>query len=135
MSANLQAYNRYKTMSIQTASPDRLLIMLYDGLLLAMRTAKAHIEEKNLPEAHRQLVKAQDIVRELRNTLKMEYEISHALAALYDYFLRRLTEANIKKSVEPIDEIYPRVEELREAWVQAAMKLRAEAAQPTSVNP
>ncbi|CAM3952042.1 flagellar export chaperone FliS [Alicyclobacillus pomorum] len=132
MSVNPQAYARYKAMSVQTASPDRLLIMLYDGLLLAMRSAKEQILASNLPEAHRQLVKAQDIVHELRNTLKMEYEISHALAALYEYFLRRLTEANVKKAVHPIDEIYPRVEELREAWVQASMKLRTEAAMPVS---
>lgn len=134
MAVNPQAYARYKTMSIQTASPDRLLIMLYDGLLLAMRAAKDQIQAENLTESHRQLTKAQDIVRELRATLKMEYEISHALAALYDYFLRRLIDANLQKSVEPIDEIYPRVEELREAWVQAAMKVKAGDEAPTAAR-
>jgi flagellar protein FliS len=124
MPANLQAYARYRTTSIQTASPERLLIMLYDGLIRFIVGAKVSIESNDLTEVHRQLVKAQDIVLELRSTLKMEYAISHNLAALYDFFTRKLVDANVKKSIEPLDEILPIIQELRETWVQAAMKLK-----------
>lgn len=125
MTTAQQAYMKYKSTSVQTASPERLLIMLYDGLLSSMAAAKIAIVAKHPEESHRQLKKCQDIVFELRNTLKMEYEISHALAALYDYFQRRLADSNIKRSIDPLDEILPRIQELREAWVQASIELRS----------
>lgn len=125
MTTAQQAYMKYKTTAVHTASPERLLIMLYDGLVRSMDAAKVAIATSNAEEAHRQLTKCQDIIWELRTTLDMQYEISHALAALYDYFQRRLVEANIKKSAEPLDEILPRIQELREAWVQASIQLRS----------
>jgi flagellar secretion chaperone FliS len=125
MTTAQQAYMKYKSTSVQTASPERLLVMLYDGLIRSIETAKVAITLNQPQESHRQLTKSQDIVWELRTTLKMEYEISHALAALYDYFQSRLVDANVRKSIEPLDEILPRIQELREAWVQASIQLRS----------
>lgn len=127
-----QVYAKYKTTSVYTAGPERLLIMLYDGLLKAMGTARVAIIGQNLTEAHTQLIKSQDIVVELHTSLNMDYEISHALASLYEYFTRKLVEANIAKSVEPLDEIEPRIRELRDAWVQAAATIRE--SEPERVN-
>lgn len=126
------AHTAYRSASVQTATPERLLIMLYDGLIRLMKTAQSAIVAGDVPEAHKNLIKSQDIVIELKSTLKMEYEISHALAALYDYFLRRLQEANVSKTPEPLEDILPRVEELREAWVQAAVIVRSESANSQS---
>lgn len=120
------AHTAYRSASVQTATPERLLIMLYDGLIRFVRLAQSAIVSDDVPEAHKNLIKSQDIVLELKSTLKMEYEISHALAALYDYFLKKLREANVSKMVEPLEEILPRVEELREAWVQAAVIVRSD---------
>lgn len=122
------AYTAYRNTSVQTASPDRLLIMLYDGLIRFIEQSKTAIQSGSMQEAHINSKKAQDIVIELRSTLKMEYEISHALASLYDWFLKQLIESNVNKSAEPLDNILPRIRELREAWVQAATIVRAEGA-------
>ncbi|MCL6454450.1 MAG: flagellar export chaperone FliS [Alicyclobacillus sp.] len=134
MHVSYGAYAAYRNTAVQTATPEGLLIMLYDGLVRFTRQARAAIVEGDVPNAHTNLRKAQDIVVELRNTLKMEYEISHALAALYDWFYKRLLEANVEKSVAPLDDILPRIEELREAWVEAARIVRSQSAQGTGTG-
>ncbi len=116
----MNAYNQYKTTSVQTADPGKLLLMLYDGLLLSLRKGKQAVEAGKLKEAHQNLIKAQDIVSELMSTLKMEYEISQNLFQLYDYWKRRLVEANVKKDTQIIDEVLSLVRELRAVWAQAA---------------
>lgn len=120
------AYATYRNTAVQTASPDRLLVMLYDGLIRFIQQGRQAIEAGDVQSSHNHLRRAQDIVVELRNTLKMEYEISHALGALYDWFFKQLLDANLKKSVDPLDDILPRIEELRDAWVQAAQIARSE---------
>lgn len=120
------AHNAYRRTNVETATSEGLLVMLYDGLLRFMRVAQNAIEVGDIAIAHKYLIKSQDIVVELRNTLDMDFDISHALESLYDYFWRKLVEANVNKQAEPIEEIRPRIEELREAWVQAAVIVRSQ---------
>jgi len=72
-----------------------------------------HIEEKNT-----NLLKAQNIIRELMVTLNMDYEISQQMFAMYDYILNRLIEANIQNSVAYLDEVEGLVTEFRDTWKQ-----------------
>ena len=62
--------------------------------------------------------KAQAIIRELRSSLDMDKatEFGETMAGLYDYFDRRLQEANMDKKPEPIDEVIERVKTIRDAW-------------------
>ena len=76
---------------------------------------------------HNNLVKAQNIVRELRGALISRGEgededLVNNLIALYDYFDRRLQEANVKKNREIVHEIIARMSDLREAWAEAYSK-------------
>ncbi|MDI3328442.1 MAG: flagellar export chaperone FliS [Alicyclobacillaceae bacterium] len=119
-----QAYAAYRAASVQTAPPDRLLLMLYDGLVQFLEGAREALSARRWEDAHRQLVRSQDILRELMVTLNMEYEISRSLMALYDYYYRRLVEANVKKETGPVEEVLAHVRELREAWAQAALASR-----------
>ncbi|WP_067932387.1 flagellar export chaperone FliS [Alicyclobacillus kakegawensis] len=124
------AYAAYRQASVQTASPDRLLIMLYDGLIAALENAKAALESGDVDVSHKQLMKAQSIIREgLWGPLDMRYEISKPLASLYQYFHQRLVEANLKKDVHPVVEVLDHIRGLRETWVEAAAKARQEQAQ------
>lgn len=122
---NSNAYNQYKTTSIQTASPEKLLLMLYEGLLRFLGQALESLEARDYPEVNRLLKRSQDIIGELMATLNLDYEISHRLWALYDYFLQRLIEANVKKEPQPILEVRGLVSELQEAWIQAAGSFRS----------
>ena len=130
MSALRQAQT-YKSAAVNTATPNSLLLMLYDGAIKFMRIADKAFEcEDPLgfnQTIHNNLVKAQNIVRELRGALISngegeEGDLVNNLIALYDYFDRRLQEANIKKNREIVGEIITRMSELREAWAEAHTK-------------
>lgn len=120
MNMNAQVYDQYRKTTVETLSPAKLLLMLYDGALNSLRTAHKAIEEKDLTLAHNQLIKAQDIVTELMATLNMGIPISQQLYSLYDYIQRRLIEANTNKDSAIIDEAYEFISELRDAFAQAA---------------
>ena len=71
MQENLMMYEKYKKTSAATMSPGRLLIMLYDRAIKAVEDAIDNIDDQQAAEAHKHIIKAQDIVLELRNTLNM----------------------------------------------------------------
>jgi len=121
-------YDKYKQLSIETASPERLIIMLYDGALKYLNQAKNAINVKNIEQTNNFIIKTQDIIGELMVTLDMNYEISHRLYSLYDYFNRRLIEANVKKDPGILDEVINHISELRQSWAEAAIKAKS---QPT----
>ncbi|HET9519060.1 MAG TPA: flagellar export chaperone FliS, partial [Actinoplanes sp.] len=89
---------RYMADAIATASPARLLIMLYDRLVLDLTRGEQALLDGNRAEANTQLQHAQDIVTELRMSLNMdEWSGAPGLAALYTFIETELVTANIKK--------------------------------------
>jgi flagellar secretion chaperone FliS len=121
-------FQAYRSASVQTATPERLLIMLYDGLVGSIQIAISSIQNGEFNNANKQLIKAQNIVRELHSTLKMEYEISTSLATLYDYFHRELVKANVNKKAQVLQEILPIIKDMRDTWAQAALQVQKEKA-------
>mgnify|MGYP000890506612 FL=1 len=120
MNANrMNPYNQYRMTSVQTANPEKLLLMLYDGLVVCLKQAKQAVEEKKMDQAHTSLIQGQDIITELMNTLNMDYDISENLYKLYDYQRQQLIEANIKKDAEIIDQVLTFTSDLRQTWAQA----------------
>lgn len=122
MSVHAQAYERYRASMIETASPGRLLLMLYDAAVQNLDLARKGLADGNIPSVHKHLVKTQDIVMELMSTLNMEYEISKNLYSLYDYLYRRLVQANVEKSAELVDEVRGFIVELRDTWREAVKR-------------
>lgn len=119
----------YRANSILTASPGQLVLMLYDGVLksLAM-TREAHTwdeeEPRRLEVINTQLLKAQQIISELQDGLNHEAggEFSQTMEKLYDYHNRRLFEANLKKTIEPVLEVERLFVDLRDAWAEMLQK-------------
>lgn len=128
MSLNKAAY-QYQQSSVFTATPEELTLMLYNGCIKAIRFAEISVDEKNYEKANYYICKAEAIIRELRNTLDMKYEISENLYNLYTYFLNRLIEANVKKDNTLLEEVLHFVEEIRDTWSQAMKQARIENAQ------
>lgn len=120
---SMNPYQAYKNTAVQTASPAKLLLMLFDGLLSSLENAGAAIREGFLEDANRQLIKAQNIVLELRSSLKMEYEVSQSLESLYDYYYRRLVDANVQKNEQILSELRPLIQGLRDTWYQASLQV------------
>lgn len=119
MSVNAQAYEQYKNSIVETASPGRLLLMLYDAGIRNLDGARQAIDENNVQEAHKCLLRAQEIVVELMSTLNMDYDIAKNLYNLYEYFYRQLVQANIGKNAELVDEVRDFMAELRDTWREA----------------
>ena len=129
----------YKSTSVNTSSPADLVLMLYEGILRFLNNARGGFNIKDPVEYHQtineNLQKAQAIIRELRSCLDVEKagEFGETMTGLYDYFDRRLQEANMEKTQAPIDEIYDRMTVIRDAWdemVQREIKGAVSAQQP-----
>jgi flagellar protein FliS len=116
------ALNQYKENSVYTASPEELTLMLYNGLVKFIMQARSGLESKDTEKAHSGIIKAQNILDYLQKALDKQYEVSSGLDMVYDYMIRRLVEANIKKDNEILAEVLDFAKELRETWSQA-MKL------------
>lgn len=119
--------NRYLETSIQTATPAQLLVMLYDGAIRFCKMGIEAIDNKQYDQANKHLLKVQDIVSEFVITLDKGAPMAEQLLLLYEYFIHRLTEANVKKEAEPVKEVLGYLMELKETWVQASVTARREA--------
>lgn len=120
------ALNAYQQNSVNTASKEKLLIMLYEGLVKFIKQAISALEENDLQKAHTNFIKAQNIILEFMATLNMEIggELSKSLMALYDYMYRRLVEANTKKNIEIAKEVLEFSEELKSTFEEAYKSLK-----------
>ncbi|MGM9570908.1 MAG: flagellar export chaperone FliS [bacterium] len=112
-------YAKYKQNQILSTPPEKLVLMLYDGLIRFINQAKKAIAEKKIEEAHNNIQRAKLIARELLLGLDRSIPISEQLAALYDYMHFRLIKANVKKDTAMLDEVLQMTVELRETWEQA----------------
>ncbi|HDK7174853.1 TPA: flagellar export chaperone FliS [Clostridium botulinum] len=115
------AYNTYKNNSVNFASKDQLLLMLVDGAVKFSKIARQAMIDKDISKVHKNLVKTQDIFYELMATLDVNQaeQWGHQLMSIYEFIVRRLGEANIKKDVTIIDEIIPLIEDIRNTWYEA----------------
>jgi flagellar protein FliS len=115
---------RYLADSIATASPARLLIMLYDRLVLDLTQGEEAIRAGDRGAASDRLMHAQDIIAELLATLDpTAWDGAEGLAALYRFLLQELVQANIKQDAGRAGACRELVEPLRDAWRDAALAL------------
>ena len=115
--------DQYKQMQIKTASPGKLLLMLYQGAVKFMKLAKKNIKEGKIEESHKNIIKSQNIILELQNTLDKEQggEIAVRLENLYDFIYRELIQANLNKNTKHLDNVIPLVEELFVTYKEIVM--------------
>lgn len=118
------AYNSYRNNSVLTSSPQELTLMLYNGAIKFCVQSKQAIEGEDVQEAHRLIMRAQDIILELQVTLDHKYPISEELNRLYDFILFQLREANVTKEVEHLDIAADFIREIRDTWVEATRSSR-----------
>jgi len=116
--ANPQAY---RESSVLTASPEQLVVMLYDGAGRFLRQAEAAYGEGALEHAHDRLNRGEAIIDELLATLDMDQgQVAERLQAIYVYCKRCLTESRRDRDVTKIRLVVRLMGELREAWAQVA---------------
>ena len=114
------AQDTYRKQGILTANPVELIVMLYDGLKKNIVLARRLIERSDAAKAHKHLMKAQDIITELMNSLDMSFEISEDLLSIYEFMLRILEEANLNKDASQLEAIVEIVTSLRDTWQEVS---------------
>lgn len=110
------AAQMYQQNSVNTASPAKLTLMLYDGAIKFCNIAKEAIEEGNIARANTNIMKAEKIIVELRATLDMKYPVAKEFDTVYDYIYRRLVEANMQKDVKVLEEALKHIKTMRDTW-------------------
>jgi flagellar secretion chaperone FliS len=106
---------------VQSADPHKLVLMLYEGALLALADAQLHMKQRETAKKGRALSKAIMIIDGGLKTsldIKAGGELGERLAALYDYMCERLLHANLHNRPEIIEEVRQLLTELRGAWEQ-----------------
>src|SRR5262245_27104123 len=113
---------RYLNDSILTASPARLLVMLYERLVLDLAQGEAGIRSGDRELASEKIQHAQEIVLELRTTLdESVWEGAAGLAQVYGFLLNELIAANVTADADKVAQCRALVEPLLDAWRQAAL--------------
>lgn len=115
MRAN-QGYAAYASNKVMTASPAELTLMLYEGAIKFSNLAVTAIEEKNVEQAHANIMKVEHIIEEFQGTLNHKYPVSKDFDEVYSYLMRRLREANLKKDKEIMEEVLKHLRTMRDTW-------------------
>lgn len=111
-------HHTYRRVSIQTAEPAKVVLLLYDGAIKNLNQAIEQFELRRNNEGSMHLKKTLDIINYLHNTLDYEAggEISQNLGRLYDFCRDALAKANIFADPAPMREVLLVLQPIREAW-------------------
>jgi flagellar protein FliS len=120
-SSNLAAYQTVAAHGgVAAADPHRLILMLLDGALERIASARGAIVN-GAPEARGRLLhRVVSIIDELRASLNLEAggQIAANMADLYEYSSRQIMRANLEGRAELLDEVSNLLREIRSAWIQ-----------------
>lgn len=117
----MNAYGQYQQNQILSASPEQILLMLYDGAIRFTRQAIYGLEEENITLFHHGIKKSLAIISEFSNSLDHSVggEIAENLDALYNFMIRELTLANLHKDIEKLRVVDRLLVDLRATWGEA----------------
>ena len=129
------AARAYAQIGIETgvaaASPHGMIMMLYDGAILAIAEAKSHLAAQRIPNKGQAISRAISIIDEgLRASLDLRRggKIASDLEQLYDYMNRRLLFASLRNDAAGLTEVSGLLRELREAWADIAHTVESQSA-------
>lgn len=109
-------YAAYQNSKIMTASPAELTLMLYDGAIKFANIAVVAIEKNDIEKAHNNIMKVERIILEFKSSLDHKYPVAKDFEQVYNYLIRRLHEANMKKDTEIMEEILKHLRTMRDTW-------------------
>lgn len=117
-----QAGNYYQSVQIQTADGLELILILYREALSQLNLAKQHLATANTERRIAAIDRAMSMIGELQTALDFDRgkEIATSLDRLYNYSLRRLTEANVNKDPQLVDEVIQLLGTLESAWQEVS---------------
>lgn len=122
---NAEGYNAYLRSKVMTATPAELTLMLYEGAIKFVNKAIMSIEKDDVMGAHNNLMKTQRIIEEIRASLDHKYPVAKEFDTVYEYILRRLVEANIKKDKDILEEVLEHLRTMRDTWKEVMKNANA----------
>lgn len=119
-SGGRQPHRQYQQSQVETASPTRLVVLLYDGAIRFCARAMEAMQARDYQEQNTNLLKAQRIIGELMSSLNKETggEVAANLLRVYTYVLEQLVEANLHDRADLIEGVLGLLRELRETWAE-----------------
>jgi len=121
MSAYAPAPNVYRESAVLTATPEQLVVMLYDGANRFLTQSAVAMRESRPAIAGEKLRRAEAIIDELLATLDMSVgEIAEQLQALYLFFKEHLMAARLEQSPSKVEQVARLMRELRTSWASIA---------------
>ena len=122
--------NEYLKTKVLTASPEELQLMLYDGAIRFGEQARVAIENREIENSYNLIVRAENIILELTNSMKDEItpETCTNMRRLYVYCYEQLVEANVKKTIKPLNNALKVLRHVRETWILLMEKIKEERA-------
>jgi flagellar protein FliS len=119
-------YQKYKETSVQSASKEKILLLLYEGAIRFMKQAGIAIDNKDIAGRGINIGRAFDIINELNNTLNHEAgkEIAANLEQLYIFVCEQITKCNATGDRKALDDSIRIMETLYSGWVEAIEKLK-----------
>lgn len=129
--------NQYLTNTVQSASPEQLMLMLYDGAIRFVALGIQAIDNGLLDKRAYYINKTSAIISEFSATLdhSQNPQLAEDLDALYAYMLNRLMTANLKNDTEPLIEVKKMLTELRMTWSKAIEINKQEMREAAGVEP
>ncbi len=120
-----RAKESYEVSAVSTASPLKLILMLYDGSIKFLKMAKLLYEEGRAEKAHQMIVRTEKILLELMASLNLKQggEIARNLFELYQFMLRECAEINEENCSEKIDGLLRLLSGLQEAWMEVEKRV------------
>ena len=124
MHTAIAAYQQNEVeLSVYSASPVQLVVMLYDGAIQSLTQANALIQRGDIQGKARQVTRASNIIAELSGVLDLEQgEVAQNLGGLYGYAQKQLISANLRNDQSKIDEVAMLLRDLRSAWQELAQR-------------
>ena len=120
MAGSAANYGTYKRVDVETASQGKLVVMLFNGAIQRAEEARRQVDKGSNEGVHNNLIRAQDIIAELRSSLDMKTgTIAANLDRIYEYIQHLLVKANIRKDAEPIAEAIEHMTSMRDSWKDA----------------
>ena len=133
---NAYNMNQYYQNQVSTASPEQILLMLYDGAIRFTRQAITGVETNDSEARRYGISKAMAIVAEFASSLdhEMGRHFAEDLDALYNFIIQELTAANIKNDIEKLHVAEKLLVDLRTTWVEAIEVSKKEMIAAVSAN-
>ncbi len=116
--------NPYQEVAVQTSSPTKLVVMLYEGSIRFLRQSIAAIQSKDLDRKRQSIDRAVAVIQHLQGTLDMDRgsDVAAELDRLYTYITSKIVEGSGKLEVAPLEEAIKLLTVLLSGWEQITKK-------------